>query len=62
MQLAQLYAQLVREGEATVQELTAALGLTPETAETYITRLVDAGVDEALTDNQPRRYVTRRSI
>ncbi|WP_458190550.1 DUF7437 domain-containing protein [Haladaptatus sp. NG-WS-4] len=57
--LAQLYAYLAREGEATVQELMDALDLAQGTAYTYVNRLVDAGVIEATTDDQPRRYVAQ---
>jgi DNA-binding transcriptional ArsR family regulator len=57
--LAQLLAYLAREGEATVQELMDALDLAQGTAYTYVNRLVDAGVIEATTDDQPRRYVAR---
>jgi len=57
--LAQLYAYLTREGEATVQELMDALDLAQGTAYTYVNRLVDAGVIEATTDEQPRVYVAR---
>ena len=59
-QLAQLYAYLAYEGEVTVQELMDTLDLTPETADTYITRLVDSGILEATTDDQPHRYVARK--
>jgi predicted transcriptional regulator len=58
-QLAQLYAHLVREGEATAQELTDALDLRLETADTYTTRLVGAGVVKATTNDQPHQYVAR---
>ncbi|ELZ28976.1 hypothetical protein C474_13779 [Halogeometricum pallidum JCM 14848] len=58
-QLAQLYAYLAREEEATVQELMDALNLAQGTAYTYVNRLVDAGVIEATTDTQPRIYVAR---
>lgn len=58
--LAQLYAYLAREGEATVQELMDALDLAQGTAYTYVNRLVDAGVIEATTDDLPRRYVARK--
>ncbi len=36
-----------------------ALGLAQGTAYTYVNRLVDAGVLEATTDDQPRTYVAR---
>lgn len=55
-QLAQLYAYLAREGEATVQEVIDALDLAQGTAYTYVDRLVDAGVIEVTNDEQPRRY------
>ena len=58
-QLAQLYAHLARQGDATVQELMDALDLPQGTAYTYVNRLVDAGVIEATTDDQPRTYVAR---
>jgi len=57
-QLAQLYAYLTREGEATVGELMEALDLAQGTAYTYVNQLVDTGVLEATADNQPR---TRRT-
>ena len=57
--LAQLYAYLAREGESTVQELMDALNLAQGTAYTYANRLVDAGVIEATSEEQPRRYVAR---
>jgi len=52
-QLAQLYAYLAREEDATVQELMNELDLAQGTAYTYVNRLVDAGVIEATTDEQP---------
>ncbi|AHG01522.1 hypothetical protein HALLA_03775 (plasmid) [Halostagnicola larsenii XH-48] len=58
-QLAQLYAYITREGEATVQELMDALELAQGTAYTYVNRLVDAGVIESTTDEQPRTYAAR---
>ena len=58
-QLAQLYAYLAREEDATVQELMNELDLAQGTAYTYVNRLVDAGVIEATTDEQPRVYVAR---
>ena len=58
-QLAQLYAYLTREGEATVGELMEALDLAQGTAYTYVNQLVDTGVLEATTDDQPRTYTTR---
>ncbi len=58
-QLAQLYAYLTREGEATVGELMEALDLAQGTAYTYVNQLVDTGVLEATADNQPRTYTTR---
>ena len=57
--LAQLYAHLARGGESTVQELMDALDLAQGTAYTYVNRLVDAGVIEAISEDQPRRYVAR---
>jgi len=50
---AQLYAYLAREEDATVQELMNELDLAQGTAYTYVNRLVDAGVIEATTDEQP---------
>lgn len=58
-QLAKLYAYLAREDEATVQVLMNELDLAQGTAYTYVNRLVDAGVIEATTDEQPREYVAR---
>ncbi|MDQ2055289.1 helix-turn-helix domain-containing protein [Halobellus sp. H-GB7] len=58
-QLAQLYAYVAREEEATVQEVMDALDLAQGTAYTYVNRLVDAGVLETTTDEQPRTYVAR---
>jgi predicted transcriptional regulator len=56
-QLAQLYAYVAREGEATVQEVMDALSLAQGTAYTYVNRLVEAGVIKVTRDKQPRRYV-----
>ncbi|WP_323174726.1 ArsR family transcriptional regulator [Natrialba sp. PRR66] len=58
-QLAQLYAYIDQEGEVTVQEMLDALDLAQGTAYTYVNRLVDTGVLEATTDEQPRTYVAR---
>ncbi|WP_222913789.1 helix-turn-helix domain-containing protein [Natrinema sp. SYSU A 869] len=58
-QLAQLYAYLAREDEATVQELINELDLAQGTAYSYVNRLVDAGVVEVTHDEQPRRYAAR---
>lgn len=58
-QLAQLYAYVAKEEEATVQEVMDALNLAQGTAYTYVNRLVDAGVIETTTDEQPRTYVAR---
>jgi DNA-binding transcriptional ArsR family regulator len=58
-QLAQLFAYVSREEEATVQEVMDALDLAQGTAYSYVNRLVDAGVIEATTDEQPRTYVAR---
>ncbi|WP_049921956.1 DUF7437 domain-containing protein [Halopiger djelfimassiliensis] len=55
-QLAQLYAYLAGEGEATVREVMNALDLPQGTAYTYVNRLDDAGVIEATSDGQPRTY------
>jgi len=57
--LARVYAFLARDGEATVQEVIDALDLAQGTAYTYVNRLVDAGVIEQTTEDQPRRYVAR---
>jgi len=58
-QLAQLYAYLAREGEATVQDLIDDLELAQGTAYSYVNRLVDAGVVDVADDEQPRRYAAR---
>jgi Sugar-specific transcriptional regulator TrmB. len=58
-QLAQLYAYLAREGEATVQDVIDNLELAQGTAYSYVNRLVDAGVVEVTHDEQPRRYTAR---
>ena len=58
-QLAQLFAYVAREEEATVQEVMNGLDLAQGTAYSYVNRLVDAGVIEARTDEQPRTYVAR---
>ena len=55
-QLAQLYAYLAREGEATVQDVMDDLELAQGTAYSYVNRLVDAGVIKVTGDEQPRRY------
>lgn len=54
--LAQLYAYLAREGDATVQELMEVLELPQGTAYSYVERLVDAGVIQVTSDDPPRRY------
>ena len=56
--LAQLYAYLAREGDATVGELMNALDLAQGTAYTYVNQLVDTGVLAVATDGQPRLYTT----
>jgi len=58
-QLAQLYAYLAREDEATVQDVIQELELAQGTAYSYINRLVDAGVVDVTDNEQPRRYATR---
>ena len=58
-QLAQLYAYLTREGEATVQDVMDVLELAQGTAYSYVNRLVDAGVVEVTDDEQPRQYAAR---
>jgi DNA-binding MarR family transcriptional regulator len=58
-QLAQLYAYLAREREATVQDVMDDLELAQGTAYSYVNRLVDAGVVDVTDDEQPRRYATR---
>lgn len=58
-QLAQLYAYLVHEYEATVQDMIDDLELGQETAYSNVNRLVDAGVVEVTHDEQPRRYAAR---
>jgi DNA-binding transcriptional ArsR family regulator len=55
-QLAQLYAYLAREDEATVRSVMNELDLAQGTAYSYVNRLVDAGVVEITRDEQPRRY------
>ncbi|MBV0926380.1 helix-turn-helix domain-containing protein [Halomicroarcula limicola] len=59
-QLAQLYAYLAREGEATVQDVMDYLELAQGTAYSYVNRLVDAGVVEVTQDEQPRRYAAHQ--
>jgi len=58
-QLAQLYAYIAREDEATVAEVMDAVNLAQGTAYTYVNRLVDTGVLEVTSDEQPRTYATR---
>ena len=58
-QLAQLYAYLARECEATVQDVIDDLELAQGTAYSYVNRLVDAGVVEVIDDGQPRQYAAR---
>ncbi|AKH98698.1 MULTISPECIES: DUF7437 domain-containing protein [Halobacteriaceae] len=58
-QLAQLYAYLAREDEATVQDVMDELELAQGTAYSYANRLVDTGVVEVTQDEQPRRYAAR---
>ncbi|MFD1687011.1 DUF7437 domain-containing protein [Halobellus litoreus] len=58
-QLAQLYAYLVHEDEATVQDVIEDLELSQGTAYRNVNRLVDAGVVEVTHDEQPRRYAAR---
>ncbi|WP_353634723.1 helix-turn-helix domain-containing protein [Halobacterium sp. NMX12-1] len=58
-QLAQMYAYLTREGEATVQDVMDDLELAQGTAYSYVNRLVDAGVVDVTDDEQPRRYAAR---
>jgi len=58
-QLAQLYAYLAREAEATVQDVMDDLELAQGTAYSYVNRLVDAGVVDVTDDEQPRRYAAR---
>ncbi|RLM32888.1 winged helix-turn-helix domain-containing protein [Haloarcula sp. Atlit-120R] len=55
--LAQLYAYLIRDGEATVQELMDTLDLPQGTAYTYVNRLADAGVIAEQSETQPRTYM-----
>jgi DNA-binding MarR family transcriptional regulator len=57
--LAQLYASLAREEEATVQDVMDDLGLAQGTAYSYVDRLVDAGVVDVTDDEQPRKYTAR---
>lgn len=58
-QLAQLYAYLAREDEATVQNVMEDLELAQGTAYSYVNRLVNAGVVDVTDDGQPRRYAAR---
>ena len=58
-QLAQLYAYLVHEDEATVQDVIEDLELSQGMAYSNVSRLVDAGVVEVTHDEQPRRYAAR---
>jgi len=58
-QLAKLYAYIAREDEATVTEVMDVLNLTQGTAYTYVNQLVDTGVLEVTSDDQPRTYATR---
>lgn len=58
-QLARLYTYLKREGEATVGDMIAAHDLAQGTAYTYVNRLVEAGVVETVSDDQPRTYAAR---
>jgi len=58
-QLAQLYAYLAREDEATVQNVMDDLDLAQGTAYSYVNRLVDTGALEVTHDEQPRRYAAR---
>jgi len=57
--LAQLYAYLAREGEATVRDVMTDIELAQGTAYSYVNRLVDAGVVEVTHDEQPQRYAAR---
>jgi len=58
-QLAQLYAYLVHEDEATVQDVMDDLDLAQGTAYSYVNQLVDTGAVEITHDEQPRRYAAR---
>jgi DNA-binding transcriptional ArsR family regulator len=58
-QLAQLYAYLVHEHEATAQDVIDDLELSQGTAYSNVNRLVDAGIVEVTHDEQPRRYAAR---
>lgn len=58
-QLAQLYAYLARDDEATVQDVMDDLEFAQGTAYSYMNRLVDAGVVDVTDDEQPRRYAVR---
>ncbi|GGM76799.1 DNA-binding MarR family transcriptional regulator [Halarchaeum rubridurum] len=57
--LAQLYAYLARDGEATTQDLIETLDLPQGTAYSYVDRLVDAGVIQVVSETPPRRYAAR---
>jgi len=58
--LAQLYAYLAREGEATVEDVMDDLKLAQGTAYSYVNRLVDADIVDVTQDEQPRRYAARK--
>jgi predicted transcriptional regulator len=60
-QLAQLYAYLAREGEATVQDVMDDLELAQGTAYSYVNRLVDAGVATSPTTSSPAGTPPERS-
>ena len=57
--LAQIYAYLAREDEATVKEVMDKLEIAQGTAYSYVNRLVDAGVVEVTHDGQPHQYTAR---
>ena len=59
-QLAQLYAYLARDGEATVQDVMEDLEFAQGTAYSYVNRLVEAGVVEVTQADQPRQYAARK--
>jgi DNA-binding transcriptional ArsR family regulator len=55
-ELARLYTYLHRDGPATVQEAMDATDLPQGTAYGYVNRLEEAGLVEAVSEDQPREY------
>ena len=58
-QLAQIYSYVTGEREVTVLEVKEALDLPQGTAYTYVNQLVNTGVLERTSDDQPRTYAAR---